>query len=102
MESPDVLVTVENPACGDVMQLALRISDGRITDARFKTRGCVSAIACSSFLTELIIGLSREDARKITREQIVDALGGLPEASVHASHLVMDALAESLRKSVGC
>ena len=93
-ELPDATATVEvtNPACGDMMQLAVRVSGGRIADARFKTRGCVTAIACSSLLTELLRGKTLEEARRITYTQISDALGGLPPATVHGSQLAADAL----------
>jgi nitrogen fixation NifU-like protein len=97
---PDASVTVraENPACGDIMQLALKIENGTITAARFRTRGCVASIACGSLLTELIHGKTIAEARAITRQQIVEAVGGLPRESLHASHLAMDALAAALLK----
>ena len=93
-ELPDATATVEvtNPACGDIMRLAVRVSGGRIAEARFKTRGCVTAIACSSLLTELLRGKTLEEARRITYTQISDALGGLPPATVHGSQLAADAL----------
>ncbi len=87
---------VENPACGDIMRLTLRVEGGRITEARFRTKGCVTAIACGSMLTELISGRTVEEARGLQREQIVDALGGLSNETMHASHLAMDALKAAL------
>jgi nitrogen fixation NifU-like protein len=89
---PDASVQIENPACGDILKLSLRIGDDRIAEIRFKARGCVSAMACGSMLTELLCGRKLEEARKLRREDLLDALGGLPEASIHASHLAMDAL----------
>jgi nitrogen fixation NifU-like protein len=93
-ELPDATATVEvsNPVCGDIMQLAVRVSGGRIEEARFKTRGCVTAIACGSLLTEMIRGHTLEEARVITYQQISDALGGLPPATIHGSQLACDAL----------
>ena len=93
-----VSVQVENPACGDMMQLSIKVEDGVISSARFRTRGCVASIACSSMITELIRGKSIEEAGNIERQEIVGALGGLPRESLHASHLAMDALTAALRK----
>ena len=96
---PDASVQVENPVCGDILRLTMRVVDGRIAEIRFRAKGCVSAMACASLLTELIQGKSLEDARKLRREELVQHIGGLPEASAHASHLAMDAL-KSLLKQV--
>jgi len=85
-------VEVSNPVCGDVMRLWVRVADRRIVAARFKTRGCVTAIASGSLLTELLQGKLLEEARRITPQQISDALGGLPPATVHGSQLAHDAL----------
>ncbi len=93
-ELPNASATVEvtNPVCGDIMRLAARVSEGRIVEARFKTRGCVTAIACGSLLTEMLRGKTLEEARRITHQQISDVLGGLPPATVHGSQLACDAL----------
>jgi nitrogen fixation NifU-like protein len=92
LKDPDARARVENPACGDIMDLAIKLSDGRISEARFKTRGCVAAIAAGSCLTEMIKSRSIAEVRSIKREDLVKELDGLPNASVHASHLAMDAL----------
>ena len=99
-ELPGATATVEvsNPACGDIMQLAVRVDEGRIAEARFKTRGCVTAIACGSLLTELMRGKTLDEARGITYQQISEALGGLPPATVHGSQLACDALAAVLAR----
>ncbi len=89
---------VENPACGDLMRLSLRVEAGRIVEARFRTQGCVTAIACGSVLTELIGGRTLQEARRLRREQIVEALGGLSNETMHGSHLAMDALKAALRQ----
>jgi NifU-like protein involved in Fe-S cluster formation len=98
---PDSTVQLDNPACGDVLKLTLRITGGRITEIRFLAKGCVPAIACSSALTELVEGRTLEDVRALKREELVSAVGGLPEASSHASYLAMDALAKALDQIKG-
>ena len=97
MDSPDVSVQQENPACGDVMKLMLRLKDGRIAEVRYLVRGCVAAIACGSVLTESLAGKSPLEASEIKRESLVDALGGLPNESMHASHLAMECLKVALK-----
>jgi nitrogen fixation protein NifU and related proteins len=89
---PDVSVQLQNPACGDVLKLTLKIAAGRIADIRFLAQGCVPSIACASALTELVRGQTVTEARALKREQLVNSVGGLPPASSHASHLAMDAL----------
>jgi nitrogen fixation NifU-like protein len=97
---PDATATVEvtNPVCGDVLRLAVRLESGRIAAARFKTQGCVAAIASSSVLTDLLSGKTPAEARTITPEHISDALGGLPPASFHAAQLCTDVVAALVRK----
>lgn len=85
-------VEVSNPVCGDTLELAVRVENGRIAAARFRTRGCPPAIACSSLLTEMLVGKSLAEVREITAEQIAAALGGLPPATRHSSQLAEDAL----------
>jgi nitrogen fixation NifU-like protein len=94
----DASVRVENPACGDIMQLTLKIAAGRIAEARYRTRGCVAAIACGSALTEMLIGLTPPEAAAIRRESLVAAVGGLPNESTHASHLALDSLQAALKQ----
>jgi len=93
-ELPNATATVEvtNPACGDIMQLAVRIEAGRIAEARFRIRGCVTAIACGSVLTEMICGKAVEEASRVTYQQLSETLGGLPPATLHGSQLACDAL----------
>ena len=88
---------VTNPVCGDVMRLAIRVVDGRITEARFKTQGCVAAIAAGSVSTELLLGKTAGEARAITPDQISGALDGLPPASYHAAQLCADAISAVLQ-----
>ena len=93
----DASIQVENPACGDIMLLTLKVNDGRITEARYRTRGCVASIACGSLLTEWLRNKTLAEARALRREDVVTAIGGLSNETMHASHLVMDALAAALR-----
>jgi len=94
----DATVQVENPACGDILKLTLKVADGYIAEIRFLAKGCVPAMACGSALTELVRGKAIEAARGLRREDLVQAVGGLPETSIHASHLAMDALAAALKQ----
>ena len=96
--TPDASVQVENPACGDILKLTIRIADDHIAEIRFLAKGCVPAMACGSALTELVKGKGVEAARRLRREELVKAVGGLPDASNHASHLAMDALAAALKQ----
>lgn len=96
--APDASVQIENPACGDILKLTLRVINGRIAEIRFLAKGCVPAMACGSLLTELIQGKTVEEARKLRREELVSTIGGVPEASTHASHLAMDALRAALKQ----
>ena len=95
--NPDAAAQLENPACGDVLKLTLKIANGCITEVRFLAKGCVPAIACGSALTELLQGRTVKGACELKREQLLQAVGGLPEASTHASHLAMDTLAAALQ-----
>jgi nitrogen fixation protein NifU and related proteins len=98
VSDPDTVVTVENPACGDVLQLSLKIKNHRIAEVRFKAKGCVPAMACGSLLTEMLHGRTLAEAHKISREQLLAASGGLPDTSLHASHLAMETLAAALKR----
>lgn len=98
LEDADASVRQDNPACGDILQLALKAKDGRITVARFRARGCVCAIACGSLLTELVVNKTLAEARALRREDLVQLLGGLPPASGHAAVLAIDALTAALKQ----
>lgn len=97
LEDADGVGEVGAAACGDIMKISLKISDdGRISDARFKTFGCGSAIASSSMATELVKGKTIEEARQISNKQVVDALGGLPPVKIHCSVLAEEAIKAAL------
>ena len=94
----DARVRVENPACGDVLELSIRVVGGRIGEVRFRVKGCVPAMACGSLITEMAAGKTVEEAGTIRKEAIVKEIGGLPSASGHAAQLAIDALSTALRK----
>ena len=99
IKDADAVGEVGAAACGDIMKITLKIDEntGTITDARFKTFGCGSAIAASSMATELIKGRTIEDLEKnFDNQQIVDALGGLPPVKIHCSVLASEALNAAL------
>ncbi len=97
----DATARIENPACGDVLELTVKIVKGRIAEIRFRAKGCVAAMACGSAVTELVSGRTVDEAKKLSRDDLVRAVGGLPATSTHASHLALDALAAALGKISG-
>ena len=92
-----VSVETQNPACGDVLRLSLRIENGLVAEVRFRAKGCVPSIACGSKLAEMLEGRPLTDLQ-IQREDLIHELGGLPEASEHASHLAMDAMRAAIAR----
>lgn len=97
ISDPDAVAEVQNPACGDILRITLKVSNGRIVALRFKAKGCVAAMACGSALTEIVNGKTVREAQALRREQITAALGSLPQASTHAAQLALDALAAALK-----
>lgn len=96
LEGANAVGYMTNPVCGDALVLMLRISDERIEEARWQSDGCAASLAASSLLTELVQGETISDASEITRESVVEALGGLPASKLHASVLAADALHHAL------
>jgi len=92
IENADGIGTVGNPACGDIMQMSIRIENDVIVDAKFKTFGCGAAIASSSMATEMIKGKTIDEALKLTNEAVTQALDGLPPVKRHCSVLAEEAL----------
>lgn len=96
IKKPDGKGKVGNPQCGDVMQVTIKVKDGKIKDVKFKTFGCVAAIATSSAITDLAKGKTIEEAKRITRKNVADDLGGLPPLKMHCSNLAADALHKAI------
>jgi nitrogen fixation protein NifU and related proteins len=94
----DAYVRVDNPGCGDILQLAIKVAGGKIADAKFRARGCVAAIACGSQLVDMIRDKSLIKVANLRRENLIAALGGLPETSTHAGSLAIDALNAALKQ----
>jgi nitrogen fixation NifU-like protein len=92
LPDPDAKGYAENSVCGDVMTLYMRVTESRIVEAKFKTFGCAAAIAASSALTEMLKGLTLDEALKISKTDVSDALGGLPSTKIHCSVLAEDAV----------
>ncbi|MBQ6948254.1 MAG: iron-sulfur cluster assembly scaffold protein [Firmicutes bacterium] len=92
VENYDAIGTYGSPVCGDMMQITLKVEDGVIVDAKFKTFGCGSAIASSSMATEMIVGKTLEEALKVTNKDVLEELGGLPGPKIHCSVLSEQAI----------
>jgi nitrogen fixation NifU-like protein len=96
IEDADGVGKVGNIACGDVMYMYIRVKDNKITDIGWETLGCAAAIATTSMISELAKGKTLEEAEKITRQDVADALEGLPPIKMHCSNLASDALCEAI------
>ncbi|MEE1263048.1 Fe-S cluster assembly scaffold protein NifU [Ruminococcus sp.] len=96
IEDADGIGEVGNAKCGDIMKMYLKIDDDIITDVKFETFGCASAIASSSMATELIKGASVEDAMQLTNKAVAEALDGLPAYKMHCSVLAEEAIQAAL------
>ena len=98
LEGPNVAVgRVGNPVCGDIMDIYIEVEDDRIKDIKFQTFGCGSAVATSSMITELVKGMTLDEALKVSRGDVADALDGLPPIKMHCSNLAADALHEAIK-----
>ena len=96
IENPDGVGTVGNASCGDIMQISLKIENNVIVDAKFKTFGCAAAIATSSTATEMVKGMTIEEALKLTNKAVVEKLGGLPAQKLHCSVLAEEAIQKAI------
>jgi len=101
LENPDATAEESNPVCGDRLRLSLRVREGRIEAAKFLAYGCPPTLVCGSVLTELIMGMTLEDAMRLTRKELVDAVGGLPSRKQHAAALAIETLKAALSSSGG-
>ncbi len=97
LEDADAEGTVGNPVCGDMMTMYIKVKDDRIEDVKFKTFGCGAAIATSSMTTELAKGKTLDEAMNISRQDVAEALDGLPPVKMHCSNLAADALHEAIK-----
>ena len=91
IKNPDASATLKGP-CGDTMRIYLKIKQSKIYDARFWTDGCFSSVACGNILTKMLIGKTLQEGRKITDEDVFNALDGLPEGHMHCAILVINVL----------
>jgi len=96
LDDPDDVGVEGNPVCGDLMEIQIKVEGDVITDIKFKTFGCGSAIATSSMVTELAKGKTLDEAMAITRESVADELDGLPPQKMHCSNLAADALHKAI------
>ncbi len=97
IEDADGYGKVGNPVCGDLMEMYIKVQDDVITDIKFKTFGCGSAIATSSMVTEMAKGMKVDDAFRITRDDVANELDGLPPKKMHCSNLAADALQAAIK-----
>lgn len=96
IEDHDGIGIVGNPKCGDTMEITIKVKDDKIDDIKFRTFGCASAIATSSITTVMAMGMSLEDALKMTRNDVAAELDGLPPHKMHCSNLAVDALHKAI------
>ncbi len=106
IDDPDGVGEVGNPVCGDMMTFYIKVKDNRLADVKFKTFGCGAAIAVSSIVSEMAIGKTLADAKKITPQLVADELQGLPKNKFHCSNLGAQALNKAInnylkKKKVG-
>lgn len=92
LEGADGAAEVGNATCGDRMRITIKVEDGRLADVKFKTFGCGAAVASGSKGTEMVIGMTLEEALKVTNQMVADALGGLPPEKLHCSNLAADGI----------
>ena len=96
IENADGVGEVGNPVCGDMMSFYIKVADDKISDIKFKTFGCVAAIAVSSMVSEMALGKTLTEAKTITKKSVAESLDGLPKEKMHCSNLGADALAKAI------
>ncbi len=97
IEDADGIGEVGNPVCGDMMAFYIKVKDDKLVEVKFKTFGCVAAIAVSSMVTEMAMGKTLEEAKSITKQAVAKSLDGLPKEKMHCSNLGAQALAEAIK-----
>lgn len=98
LDEPDAVADEVNPVCGDRLRLSLRLRGGRVEAARFLAYGCAPTLACGSALAELLHGMTLDEAARLTRKEVVEAVGGLPARKQHAAALAVETLHAALRQ----
>ncbi|MBS7622285.1 iron-sulfur cluster assembly scaffold protein [Candidatus Bathyarchaeota archaeon] len=96
IEDADGIGVYMSDFCGDITKFWIKVAEGKIVEAKYKTQGCVASVACGSVLTELVRNKTVEEALRITKEDVLDALGGLPEPKIHCSMLALDSLSDAV------
>ena len=96
IKNADGIGEVGNPVCGDMMSFYINVEDGKISDIKYKTFGCVAAIAVSSMVSEMAMGKTIEEAKKITKQSVAESLDGLPREKLHCFNLGAEALAKAI------
>ena len=97
IEDPDGYGKVESPVCGDLLEMYIKVKDGKLADIKYRTFGCAAAIASSSIASEMVMGQPLERIAELSDERVAEALGGLPEAKIHCSVLAASALYAALQ-----
>jgi nitrogen fixation NifU-like protein len=97
IENADGVGIYMSDFCGDITKVWIRVAEGKIIDAKYRTQGCAASIACGSVLTELVRNKTVEEALRITKDEIISALDGLPEQKIHCSVLADDCLKDAIR-----
>ncbi|MGJ8454805.1 iron-sulfur cluster assembly scaffold protein [Pseudothermotoga sp. U03pept] len=101
IDDADAQATEGSIACGDMMTVYLKVEDGKIADIKFESYGCAANIATASMMTEVVKGLSIEEAKKLSWKEIVERLGGLPQIKYHCSNLAVDTLKKAIEAYEG-
>jgi len=97
IEDADGIGEVGNPVCGDMMAFYIKVKDDKLAEVKFKTFGCVAAIAVSSMVTEMAMGKTLEEAKSITKQAVAESLDGLPKEKMHCSNLGAQAVSEAIK-----
>ena len=98
MEDADAKATEGSLACGDMMTFYIKVRGGVLTDVSFESYGCAANIATGSVLSEMVKGMTLEEAKKVTWDSVVEGLGGLPQIKNHCSHLAIDTLQAAIKE----